>query len=453
MNAIFPHFPKARARGFSLVEMSVALVIVGVLAFALWKIFPQLRTIDDARPAEAQIALADEAIQGFILKNHRLPCPDTNDDGKEDLSVSPSGPCAAARGGFPFQTLGVSLPSRLNYGAYQDSAPEKSLTVAQERHTPPLPPAPDPANDTEWPLLGGERSYTPVGPGGDYDSIPPEYGGNIDTGTVNPVKDLSSLEDVKFERADPGLGAGVTRLNGLDFCAALRNAQSASFSSTTLNSNGVNVAYVLAHPGAKDADGDGSFFDGLNAGATPAFAPPGEAASAAYDDQVLAVGFGELAARLSCTALLSRANAAGHMAVATFDHYRFALAHLQARAFLLDMAYLDLQSAYSGVAFSVLNVVSATAGAVMSTAAGTITAEEGVGAALLVAGAALGVATVAEAIAEVVTSVMGLNDAIEAAVEAGAARIEAEVHAHKMLIAAEETARYAVELDTKGLLP
>ncbi|MDR0440092.1 MAG: hypothetical protein LBI59_03805, partial [Candidatus Accumulibacter sp.] len=393
---------------------------------------------------EAQIVLADEAIQGFILKNHRLPCPDTDGDGREDLSA-PSGPCSVTRGGFPFHTLRVSLPSRLNYGAYQDGS-AKSLTLAQERHTPMLPPVPNPADDTEWPLLGGPTSYTPGGSGGDFGSIPPEYAPN--TETVNPVKDLSSLAQVQFARADPGLDA--TRLNGLDFCAALRDAQSAS--SPMLTSNGVTVAYVLAHPGAGDADGDGSFFDGLNAGTTAAFAPPG-ASSAAYDDQVLAVGFGELAARLSCTALLSRVNAAGHMARATYDHYRFALAYLQVRSFLLDMAYLDLQSAYAGVVFSVLNVVSATANAIMVTAAGVLTADEGVGVALTVLGGTLGAVTVVEAIVEMGFAIAGLNETIESTEEAASARIEAEVHAHRMLVAADETARYAVELDTKGLLP
>jgi hypothetical protein len=126
---------------------------------------------------------------------------------------------------------------------------------------------------------------------------------------------------------------------------------------------------------------------------------------------------------------------------------------LQVRAFLLDMAYLDLQSSYSGLVFSVLNVVSATATAVMLTAAGALTADEGVGVTLVVLGGIAGTATVIEAIAEVVMAVIGLVGSIGAVHEAGAARIEAEVHAGKMLAAADATAGYAVELDTKGLLP
>ncbi|MDR1274917.1 MAG: type II secretion system GspH family protein [Candidatus Accumulibacter sp.] len=446
MNAIL--HPKTRGRGFSLVEMSVSLVVVGILGFMLWKFLPQFRSIDETRPVEAQIALADEAIVGFIMANHRLPCPDTDGDGKEDLSA-PSAPCPAARGGLPVHTLGLSLPSRLNYGAYQDGSSERSLTMAAERHTPVLPP-PEP---TQWPLLGG--NYVPVGLDGDLlKDIPPEYMPTI--GEPSQVKNLSSLTEVEIARDDSGLDPDLTRLNGLDFCAALRDAQfaqSASSLSPFLTANGVTVAYAIAHPGARDADGAGSFFDGLNDGATAEFEPPDRASSDVYDDQVLAVGFGELAARLSCTSILSRANAAGHMARATFNHYEFALAYLQARAFLLDMAYLDLQFAYSGLVFSVLNMVSAAANVILVTAAGIMTVDEASGAVLVIVGTALGVAATIEAVAEVGFAIAGLVDAVDAAKEAAAVRVEAEVHARKMLAAANETARYAVELDTKGLLP
>jgi hypothetical protein len=429
--------------------MSVALAIVGVLAFSLWKILPQLRTIDDARPVEAQIALADEAILGFLLKNYRLPCPDTDGDGREDASA-PSGPCAAARGGLPFQTLGLSLPSRLNYGAYQDGS-EKTLTRALARHTPMLPPPPDPAvTGTEWPLTSGSLTYESGGLP-DIDGIPDDYAPTFPAATA--IQDLSSLKEVVFTRENPGFAAVAAQVNGLDFCAALRNAQSHLTLPAMLTSNNVTVAYVIAHPGAGDADGDGSFFDGRNAGTTEVFEPPDRASSDVYDDRVLAVGFGELASRLSCTSLLSRANAAGHAARASYDHYRFALAHLQARSFLLDMAYLDLQSAYSGLVFAILGVVDTTATVVMTTAAGGMTVDEGVGITLLTISAALGVTNVGLAAADLVSAKKGMPDAVDAVEEAIAARIEAEIHARKMLAAADETARYAVQLDAKGLLP
>jgi hypothetical protein len=57
------------------------------------------------------------------------------------------------------------------------------------------------------------------------------------------------------------------------------------------------VAFVLASPGANHR------FDGLNAtasAAAPAFALPGRSGSATDDDPMLAVGLGELSARLSC---------------------------------------------------------------------------------------------------------------------------------------------------------
>ncbi|MDR1367551.1 MAG: type II secretion system GspH family protein [Candidatus Accumulibacter sp.] len=448
MSTVFRRFPKSSSGGFSLVEMSVALAVVGVLAFALWKILPRMRAVDDTRPVEEQIALADEAIQGFVMKNHRLPCPDTDGDGSENVS-SPSGPCDAAKGGFPFHTLGLSLPARLRYGAYQDGSAPTSLTQAVERHTPMLPPVPP--GGTEWPMGSAVMGVDELA---DYDgsglgSIPPEYAPSLPP--TNPIKNLSTLSQ-EFARSDPGLGAA--RLSGLDFCAALRDAQPSPLALTALNSNEeVNVAYIIAHPGALDADGNGSFFDLRNDADEPVFEPPNLASSDAYDDRVLAVGFGELAARLSCTSLLSRANAAGHMARATYDHFRFALAYLKVRAFLLDMAFSDLQAAYSGVTLSVFNLVSAISTAEMTIAAGAMTLDEGVGAALFAVGTALTVGGVAEATAELVSAVGGLDGAIDSVNDAISARIEADVHARKMLTAANETARYAVELDTKGLLP
>jgi prepilin-type N-terminal cleavage/methylation domain-containing protein len=455
MNTII--HPKTRGRGFSLVEMSVSLVVVGVLGFMLWKFLPQFRAVDEARPVEAQIALADEAIVGFIMANHRLPCPDTDGDGLEE-APTPTG-CAVSTGDLAFRTLGLSLPQRLRYGAYQTTGVgESSLTVAMERHTVPMPPV-LPAT-TEWPLDGGSTSGSPSGsldlggaPGGSDDYWPSNP-------ATNPVEALSSLSNLEGQLSRTDHGFTATRVNGLDFCAALREVQYAHSSGLTANGidaagapYAVDVAYVVIHPGASDADGNGSFFDGTNDDGDEHFAAPSIASSNVYDDQVLAVGFSELAARLSCTSILSRANAAGHMARATYDHFLFALAYLQARAFLHDMALYDLQSAYSGLVLSVLNALDALAVGVMMTTAGAITMDEGVGTALFALTAIVTTASIGEAIAEMAVAIMGISDAIDGAADAGAARIEAEVYAKKMLAAANETARYAVELDMKGLLP
>jgi hypothetical protein len=150
------------------------------------------------------------------------------------------------------------------------------------------------------------------------------------------------------------------------------------------------------------------------------------------------------------TAVSSRANAAAHMAFAVYDHYRFALAYLQVRIFLLDMAFFDTQAAYSAMNFAAVNTLAALAASGMNVAAGFINLEEGFGAALLAFGTAIAGVQAAISIGDWVEA---LDVSIDSLEEAMAARIEAEVWARKMFAAANETARYAVELDAKGLLP
>ncbi|MGL4994585.1 MAG: prepilin-type N-terminal cleavage/methylation domain-containing protein [Deefgea sp.] len=61
--------------GFSLVEMAVVLVVVGILMASLMG--PITAQLDYQRSREAKRFIADskEAILGFILRNKRLPCP------------------------------------------------------------------------------------------------------------------------------------------------------------------------------------------------------------------------------------------------------------------------------------------------------------------------------------------------------------------------------------------
>jgi prepilin-type N-terminal cleavage/methylation domain-containing protein len=69
---------------------------------------------------------------------------------------------------------------------------------------------------------------------------------------------------------------------------------------TSDGTNTINAAYVIASGGARDMDGDGDFFDGLNAGAptTSQFATPDQITSPTYDDLLLAGAFTFLQGRL-----------------------------------------------------------------------------------------------------------------------------------------------------------
>jgi prepilin-type N-terminal cleavage/methylation domain-containing protein len=96
--------------GFSLIEMAVVLVIVGLLVTGL--LLPLSAQIDQRNYNETLRELQDirEALIGFALSNATndghpyLPCPDTNGDGLEDRL---GGVCNNLLGALPWATLGL----------------------------------------------------------------------------------------------------------------------------------------------------------------------------------------------------------------------------------------------------------------------------------------------------------------------------------------------------------
>jgi len=98
-----PQNAHPRSRGFSLIELAIVLVIVGILMSGVLVALGE--TTESARraQAQAQINTIMEALYGFAQTNGRLPCPDTDADGIEEAT------CTLLNNGFiPIQTLGLS---------------------------------------------------------------------------------------------------------------------------------------------------------------------------------------------------------------------------------------------------------------------------------------------------------------------------------------------------------
>ena len=90
--------------GFTLVEMAIVLVIVGLLISAF--LTPLTAQLEQSRNAEVRRDLAEtkEALLGFAVINGRLPCPDTDGNGTDDGCLN-TNVTATTGGNVPWITL------------------------------------------------------------------------------------------------------------------------------------------------------------------------------------------------------------------------------------------------------------------------------------------------------------------------------------------------------------
>jgi len=86
--------------GFTLIELAVVLVIVGIIISIVATVLPSLIQSAKIRKAQAILEKMDYALQGYTIANHRLPFADGDGDGKEDSGTY--------LGTLPYLTLGLS---------------------------------------------------------------------------------------------------------------------------------------------------------------------------------------------------------------------------------------------------------------------------------------------------------------------------------------------------------
>lgn len=104
-------------RGFSLAEMAIVLVIVGILmASGLGALSSQLSN-QRIKETKQMIDRANESLLGYALSHNRLPCP--ADNAGLELARNGSGDCSQASGNLPWLDLGLpefdSWGRRLQY--------------------------------------------------------------------------------------------------------------------------------------------------------------------------------------------------------------------------------------------------------------------------------------------------------------------------------------------------
>ncbi len=97
----------SRSQGFSLLEISIALAIIGFLSYTLAVGVTSTRDFDDSTENRRSLENIRASMLTFVQSNGYLPCPDTDTvaDGVENRTA---GVCNAKNGKLPYQMLGVA---------------------------------------------------------------------------------------------------------------------------------------------------------------------------------------------------------------------------------------------------------------------------------------------------------------------------------------------------------
>ncbi len=380
---------KKQSKGYSLVEISIVLVIIGILGFFSIKFISQIGTQTLNEKFKSDLEIADLAIIGFIYSNNRLPCPDTTGTGLEN--------CASAnnRQGFlPVRTLGIES------------------SIQKQR--------------------GGLIRY-----------------GSFRNSSLNLLSDadLAQLKD----RYEPLLPNAETsnQSNGLDFCFALSSASTGATemaSEVNVGAIGINVAYVIADSGTIDANNDGALFDGTN-GAGLKFEKPHESQTNNYDDNVFAVGFNELAGRLNCPKVLAETNGAARASFAAYDMWLLATQYKNYRDFHVDYLGLMLEIAESKFALATASTALAVASAALAIGVAIIS-----GGASAIVGAVLAVVALADAAIALALAIMDQDAAIDALAAGVVQQTDANTSLTNATAFRDSKLAIAQALDARGLI-
>ncbi|MDR9500113.1 MAG: type II secretion system protein [Hydrogenovibrio sp.] len=380
--------------GFSLVELAIVLAVLGVISLGVVQFMPHIQHFFHQQTDEQVLDEAEQALKGFVLANHRLPCPDANQDGRED--------CTQNTGQLPYLDLGLSAPiwnaatQSLGYSVYQNAGSNSNLSTLSDRFQP------------QYPAAFTASSIAP-----------------------SAITDIPQATD--------------TFSNGLDFCWALKTAAQSGFSGGHTQIDGVNQAYVLVSPGSMDADQSGTMFDGRNALSSVEFESPNKPIDASYDDRVRAKGFAQLAGELNCAPLLAKVNAAVKASHVSYEALRLTQYYHDYRDFVLDVQEWNVGQAGFNMAMAVFDAYLVYAQNVIAIAGGA----ESFGVA--VAALAIPAATsTALAVYGLVTAGLELDDAISALETANEQMTEAEENLEAVHTQYSNELNQAISLDGKG---
>lgn len=246
-----------RQSGFSLLEVTISLVVIGLLVGAGLGVWQPASERINALKAESFQQKVEQALINFVLTNYRLPCPDTTGNGYEgDCSTNGSD-----TGAVPYYSLGITLGSSVA----NSTAGYENMVYGVYRS-----PSGSAVDDADLAQLL-ERTKDADGDGS--------------------FQDLNDFRQALIKAVANPVTAAEIYITG--------DNSTTGTESCTINQV-ANVAFILISAGAQDRDGDNSGFDGVNTGwarngnGTRCAASPLRRHDRDYDDYVVGVSFQSL---------------------------------------------------------------------------------------------------------------------------------------------------------------
>ncbi len=115
--------------GFTLIEMAIVIVIVGIVLSIVITVLPSLIKSAKIKKSQAILEKIDYSIKGYLAANGRCPCPDTDGDGQENRNPGTTPPtddtCTSYIGQVPYATIGLASANDawnnpVRYGVYRE---------------------------------------------------------------------------------------------------------------------------------------------------------------------------------------------------------------------------------------------------------------------------------------------------------------------------------------------
>ncbi len=250
--------------------------------------------------------------------------------------------------------------------------------------------------------LGLNEDYAGIG------SIPISYA-VFKNSAINA--DLTTIADLFNPTDSHGTVSTFNQINGLDFCTALANASSSTFSTSYVHiilpdGTMTAVPYVIVTAGTSNADGSGTAFDGRNDTAALDFEAPNKNHTATYDDTVFSKSFAELATALECDTAQNSLNLLADAKATHTENVTQAQSIKESAELAIIITIMQTALGVANTAMAVYNLV--LAGALVAVASGS-----------LASAIATCVASLGTACALVGVAIAGLVAAILAVVAAG----------------------------------